>query len=130
LLIFLLGSLTTPVRSKSLIIDRRTPTIFKQKAASLPIVKPQKKKRKTTIDPMSIFDFYDDDENANETIELRSSITNNNDQNDIKETKTEKEAIKATKTNRRSTLTIQNHVPSDARCKECSNQGTNENMTE
>lgn len=26
---------------------------------------------------MSIFDFYDDDDNANGTIELRSSITNN-----------------------------------------------------
>jgi len=67
---------------------------------------------------MSIFDFYDDDENANETIELRSSITNN-DQNK-----------KEIKSNRRSTLTIENKVPTDALCKECSNQGTNQTMTE
>jgi len=67
---------------------------------------------------MSIFDFYDDDENANETIELRSSITNN-DQNK-----------KEIKSNRRSTLTIENKVPVDALCKECSNQGTNQTMTE
>jgi hypothetical protein len=67
---------------------------------------------------MSIFDFYDDDENANETIELRSSITNN-DQNK-----------KEIKSNRRSTLNIENKVPSNALCKECSNQGTNQTMTE
>jgi hypothetical protein len=46
-----------------------------KKTVSLPITKPEKKKRQTTKDPMSIFDFYDDDENANGTIELRSSIT-------------------------------------------------------
>jgi len=28
---------------------------------------------------MSVFDFYDDDENANGTIELRSSITPNDE---------------------------------------------------
>jgi hypothetical protein len=28
---------------------------------------------------MSIFDFYDDDENVNRTIELRSSITTNDE---------------------------------------------------
>jgi hypothetical protein len=67
---------------------------------------------------MSIFDFYDDDENGNETIELRSSITNN-DQNK-----------KEIKSNRRSTLNIENKVPSNALCKECSNQGTNQTMTE
>ncbi len=68
---------------------------------------------------MSIFDFYDDDENGNETIELRSSITNN-EQN--------KKEIKSS--NRRSTLNIENKVPSNALCKECSNQGTNQTMTE
>jgi len=68
---------------------------------------------------MSIFDFYDDDDdNANETIELRSSIKNN-DQN-----------TKEIKSNRRSTLTIENKIPSDALCKECSNQGTNQTMTD
>ncbi len=124
--LFILDNSVTPVRSKSLIIDRRTPTIFKQKAVSLPITKPEKKKRKTTKDPMSIFDFYDDDENANETVELRSSITttttNNNDQNQIKKNEN--------KSNGRSTLTIENKIPSDALCKECSKQGTNQNMTE
>lgn len=69
---------------------------------------------------MSIFDFYDDDENANETIELRSSITPNN-QEDKKE---------KSKSNRRSTLTVENKVPSDALCTECSNSGTNQTMTE
>lgn len=73
----LLDSSVETSRSKSLLIERRTPTIFKQKALSYPITKPEKKKRKTTKDPMSIFDFYDDDDNANGTIELRSSITNN-----------------------------------------------------
>lgn len=69
---------------------------------------------------MSIFDFYDDDENANETINLRSSITTNNQEN-------KKDKIK---TNRRSAVTIENKVPSDALCKECSNSGTNQTMTE
>jgi hypothetical protein len=110
-----------------LIIERQTPKIFKQKAASLPMTKPEKKKRKTTKDPMSIFDFYDDDENANGTIELRSSITSNNDENENQIKKQKKEENKP---NRRSTLTIQNNVPSDAQCKECSNQGTNQTMTE
>jgi hypothetical protein len=37
---------------------------------------------------MSIFDFYDDDENANGTIELRSSITTNDEnENQIKKKK-------------------------------------------
>jgi hypothetical protein len=72
---------------------------------------------------MSIFDFYDDDENANGTIELRSSITTNDeDENQIKK--------KEVKSNRRSTLTIENKIPSDALCKECSNQGTSQTMTE
>jgi hypothetical protein len=72
---------------------------------------------------MSIFDFYDDDENANGTIELRSSITTN-DENENQITK------KEIKTNRRSTLTVENKVPSNALCKECSNPGTNQTMTE
>jgi len=67
---------------------------------------------------MSIFDFYDDDENANGTIELRSSITTND------------ENKKEVKSNRRSTLNIENKVPTDALCNECSNQGTNQTMTE
>jgi len=72
---------------------------------------------------MSIFDFYDDDENANGTIELRSSITTNDEnENQIKK--------KEIKTNRRSTLTVENKVPSDVLCKECSNSGTNQTMTE
>ncbi|UJR34254.1 hypothetical protein I4U23_021658 [Adineta vaga] len=126
------SSVITPVRSNSLIIDRRTPTIFKQKAASLPMTKLDKKKRKTTKDPMSIFDFYDDDENANGTIELRSSITNSShddDDDNVKEEnlKSKKDEKKA---NRRSTVTVENNVPSDARCKECSNSGTNQTMTD
>jgi hypothetical protein len=112
-------SSVTPVRSKSLIVDRRTPTIFKQKTVSLPITKPEKKKRQTTKDPMSIFDFYDDDENANGKIELRSSVIIN-DENENKEKKS----------NRRSTITIENKIPSDALCKECSNQGTSQTMTD
>jgi hypothetical protein len=73
---------------------------------------------------MSIFDFYDDDENANGTIELRSSGTiNDADQNQIK---TKKE----TKSTRRSTLIIENPIPSDALCKECSHPGTSQTMTE
>ncbi len=124
LIFFFLESSFTPTRSKSLIIDRQIPTIFKQKAVSLPITKPEKKKRKTTKDPMSIFDFYDDDENANGTIELRSSGTiNDEDQNQIK---TKKE----TKSTRRSTLIIENPIPSDALCKECSHTGTSQTMTE
>jgi hypothetical protein len=120
---FVLDSSVTPVRSTSLIVDRRTPTIFKQKAVSLPITKPEKKKRQTTKDPMSIFDFYDDDENANGTIELRSSITTNDEnQNQLKD--------KEKKSNRRSTITIENKIPVDALCKECSNQGTSQTMTE
>jgi hypothetical protein len=68
---------------------------------------------------MSIFDFYDDDENANGKIELRSSVIIN-DENENKEKKS----------NRRSTITIENKIPSDALCKECSNQGTSQTMTE
>jgi len=34
------------------------------------------------------------------------------------------------KSNRRSTLIIQNNIPSDAKCKECSNPGTNQTMTD
>ena len=63
---------------------------------------------------MSIFDFDDDDENANETIQLRTSETK----------KQEK------KSNRRSTLTIPNNIPSNAICEECSISGTNQTMTE
>jgi hypothetical protein len=71
---------------------------------------------------MSIFDFHDD-ENTNGTIELRSTIsTTDEDENQIKK--------KETKSTRRSTLTIENKVPSDALCKECSKQGTNQTMTE
>jgi hypothetical protein len=101
-------------RSKSLIIENRKPTIFKQKAASLPLTKPEKKKRQTTKDPMSIFDFYDDDENANGIIQLRTSETKKQDK----------------KSNRHSTLTIQNNIPSDATCKECLTSGTSQTMTE
>ncbi|CAF3014969.1 unnamed protein product [Rotaria sp. Silwood2] len=133
----------TPARSKSLIIERRTPAIFKQKAVSLPITKPDKKKRKTIKDPMSIFDF-DDDENANGTIELHSSITTNENENEnenknekkIKKRKKEndnhkeKQDIKPNRKSKRSTLIISNNVSSDARCKECSNQGTNQTMTD
>ncbi|CAF3700292.1 unnamed protein product [Adineta steineri] len=123
------NSSSTPARSKSLIIERRTPTIFKQKAASLPMTKPEKKKRKTMKDPMSIFDFDDDEENANGTVELRSSITlSNDDENNEKEIKKPKKEVK--KPNRRSAVTIQNNVPSDAQCKECSNSGTNQTMTD
>jgi hypothetical protein len=111
-----LSTTSSPGRSKSLIIEHRTPTIFKQKAASLPLTKPEKKKRKPTKDPMSIFDF-DDDENANGIVQLRSS----------EETKTKTQEKKS---NRRSTLTIQNNIPSNAICKECSNSGTNQTMTE
>ncbi|CAF1076360.1 unnamed protein product [Rotaria sordida] len=137
------NSPVTPARSKSLIIKRRTPTIFKQKAVSLPITKSEKKKRKTTKDPMSIFDF-DDDENANGTIELHSSITTNDNEKKIKKRKKEniyqekkenidkeeKKEITPNRKSKRSTLIISNNVPSDARCKECSNQGTNQTMTD
>ncbi len=105
--------LTSPNRSKSLTIENRKPTIFKQKTSSPPLTKPEKKKRQTTKDPMSIFDF-DDDENANGIIQLRTSETK----------KQEK------KSNRRSTLVIQNNIPSDAICKECSTSGTSQTMTE
>ncbi|CAF3805947.1 unnamed protein product [Rotaria sp. Silwood1] len=124
----------TPARSKSLIIERRTPTIFKQKAVSFPITKPEKKRRKTTKDPMSIFDF-DDDENANGTIELHSLITTNDNEKKIKKRKKEndheeKQDIKPNRKSKRSTVVISNNIPSDARCKECSNQGTNQTMTD
>ncbi|CAF2092394.1 unnamed protein product [Rotaria magnacalcarata] len=125
----------TPVRSKSLAIEHRTPTIFKQKALSVPVTKPEKKKRKTTKDPLSIFNFYDDDENAHGTIELRSSITNNDNDKKAKKSKKvhddqERQETKLNRTHKRSTLIISNNVPSDARCKECSNQGKNETMTD
>lgn len=118
-------SLQTPIRSKSLTIDRQTPKIFKQKALSVPITttttkKAEKKKRQTTKkDDLSIFDFSDDEQlNSNETIQLRSTINNNQQEK------------KEKKSNRRSTTKISNVVPPDAVCKECSNQGTSQDMTE
>jgi hypothetical protein len=71
---------------------------------------------------MSIFDF-DDDENANGKIELRSSLTPNDENDNQLKTKEKK-------SNRRSAVTIENKVPSDALCKICSNQGTSQTMTE
>ncbi|CAF1285667.1 unnamed protein product [Adineta ricciae] len=115
----------TPVRSQSLIVDRRTPTIFKQKAVSLSISKTEKKKRKSTKDPMSIFDFDDDEENSNGTIELRSTVPNpTQDENEVDQ------KTKPKKSNRRSAVAVENNVPSDALCKECSNSGTNQDMTD
>ena len=84
--------------------------------------KPEKKKRQTKkADPMSIFDFdEDDDETANgTTIGLRSSITTDPDDNSTKK-----------KVNRRSTSTVKNEIPSDALCKECSKSGTDQTMTD
>ena len=92
-------------------------------------MKLEKKKRKNTKDPMSIFDFYDDDENASGTVELRSSITTNENEEKIQRRKKIDQQKKTNKSNRRSTLIISNNVPSDARCKECSNRGTNQTMT-
>lgn len=117
------SSLTPPARSKSLTIDRRTPTIFKQKALSLPMTKPEKKKRQTKKDPMSIFDFDEEDDaagNGTTTIGLRSSITTTTDQNN---------PIKK-KVNRRSTTTIKNEIPPDALCAECSKPGSDQTMTD
>lgn len=113
------NSFQTPVRSKSLTTDRQTPKIFKQKALSVPTNKIEKKKRQTIKkDDLSIFDFSDDDQlTTNETIQLRSTI--NQDQQE-----------KPKKTNRRSTSKVQNQVPEDALCKECSSQGTSQTMTE
>jgi len=117
------NSFQTPVRSKSLTTDRQTPKIFKQKALSVPTTKPtdkiEKKKRQTIKnEDLSIFDFSDDDQlTSSETIQLRSTI--NQDQQE-----------KPKKTNRRSTVKVQNEVPEDALCKECSKQGTSQTMTE
>jgi len=47
-----------------------------------------------------------------------------------KKKKRKKEEKEEIKTNRRSTLTIQNNVPSDAQCKECNDHGTNQTMTD
>ena len=113
----------TPVRSKSLTIDRRTPTIFKQKALSLPMTKPEKKKRQTKKDPMSIFDFDDEEDDATTNgtaIGLRSSLPTN----DLN-TSTQKKKV-----NRRSTTTIKNEIPSNALCAECSKSGTDQTMTD
>lgn len=84
------------------------------------MTKPEKKKRPKSKDPMSIFDFDDDDDETTNggtpTIGLRSSITPNHD--------TKK------KTNRRSTTTVKNEIPSDALCKECSKSGSDQTMTD
>ena len=70
-----------------MIVERRVPSIFKQKAPTS--MKPTKKKpRKTLSDPMAIFDFFDDDGNANGTIELHSAVADI--KNEKKATKTKK----------------------------------------
>ena len=134
-------SVTTPVQSRSSTNECRVPTIFKQKALSVPSDKSSRGKcsTKRRKDPLAIFDFFDEDENDTEIIELRSSITTDDQPgNEDKEEKNNKPQSnqanegedKPHEKTRRSTLIIANHVPSDVLCRECQSQGTDANMTE
>ena len=124
------------MRSRSLTNECRVPTIFKQKALTVPSDKSShgKGSTKRRKDPLAIFDFYDDDENDNEIVELRSSITTDdqpgNDDDEPKVNEAHEGEDKSHGKTRRSTLIIVNNVPSDVLCRECQSQGTDANMTE
>jgi len=119
---------STPIRSSSLPNERRTPTIFKQKALSSPTTKMETTPKKRS-DPLSIFEFDDDDEKTNEIVQLRSSTTQDNEEEEEQKEK-EKEKEKPERKSRRSTKKLVNEVPTDAKCLECQNNGNEQNMTD